>query len=285
MNARVNAVRAGLSRGWTEFRLSFTNAQELFSGYLLMPAVFVVLAVILGGERMAGTDTSAGATTMAMGITMHMAILGLMTVAQVLGTEREDGTLLRARATPHGMLGYGVAKTGHVLGMSVVAVLLMLVPGTLLVDGFALRGLTGALTLLWVFLLAMLALAPIGAILGATLSNPRTGVGLLVIPVMGLVGISGVMFPITFMPGWVQSLAQVFPVYWIGLGVRASLLPADHVALELTGTWQLPQVAGVLTLWAVVGFAVAQWVLRRMARRESGSRVQAARERAMKRAY
>ena len=62
------------------------------------------------------------------------------------------------------------------------------------------------------------------------------------------------------------------------------MLPEAHAALELAGSWQLPQVAGVLAVWALGGLVVAQWVLRRMARRESGSRVQAAREEAMKRA-
>ncbi|WP_159944759.1 MULTISPECIES: ABC transporter permease [unclassified Nocardiopsis] len=285
MNARANAVAAGLSRGWIEFRASFTNFQEVFGGYLLMPTIFMVIALLLGRESVEGAGTSVGALMMAAGITMQLVMLGLATVAQVLGTEREDGTLLRARATPHGLLGYAAAKTWHVLLMSTVALALMVAPGVLFVDGFVLRGAAGALTLAWVFALAMLSLAPIGCVLGATLNNPRTGAGLTMVPVLGLIMVSGVMSPITAMAGWVQDLAQFFPVYWIGLGVRAALLPADHAALELTGTWQLPQVAGVLALWAVVGFAVAPWVLRRMARRESGSRVQAARERAMKRGY
>ncbi|OOC55950.1 MULTISPECIES: ABC transporter permease [Nocardiopsis] len=285
MNARANAVRAGFSRGWTEFRGSFTNFQELAGGYLMMPAIFVVLAVFLGREPVEGADVSTGTVMMAAGVTMQLVMLGVVTVAQVLGTEREDGTLLRARATPHGMLGYGVGKVWHILTMSTVALLLMVVPGLLLVDGFSLRGVGGTLTLLWVFVLAMLALAPVGAILGATLTNPRTGVGLIMVPVLGLVMTSGVMMPVTVMADWIQTAVRFFPVYWIGLGVRAALMPADYAALELTGTWQLPQVAGVLALWALVGFAVAQWVLRRMARRESGSRVQAAREKAMKRGY
>jgi ABC-2 type transport system permease protein len=41
----------------------------------------------------------------------------------------------------------------------------------------------------------------------------------------------------------------------------------------------------LMALWAVIGFLVAPRVLRRMARRESGSRVRTAREKAMKRAY
>jgi hypothetical protein len=53
-----------------------------------------------------------------------------------------------------------------------------------------------------------------------------------------LTAISGVFYPISGYPEWVQWIAQVFPVYWLVLGLRSALL-------------------------------------RRMARRESGSRVQA----------
>jgi ABC-2 type transport system permease protein len=51
--------------------------------------------------------------------------------------------------------------------------------------------------------------------------------------------------------------------------------------VEIDGSWRLPLVFLALALWAVLGLAAAPPVLRRMARRESGSRVAARRERAM----
>ncbi|MFV2198270.1 ABC transporter permease [Nocardiopsis sp. LOL_012] len=282
-NARGNAVRAGLSRGLLEFRGTFTNPMDLF-GYLYMPAVFIVLGVFFADERVDDAPVPYGAVSYSGGVVLTLIVLGTLTVAQVLAAEREDGTFLRAKALPHGMIGYGAAKASHLVLMSLVAVVLMAVPGLFVVEGFGPRDWAAAVTLVWVCLLGLLAMAPIGAIAGALLGNPRF-VGLMMVPIMALVMLSGVLFPMELLPDWALTAAQVLPVYWLGLGVRAGTLPADYAALELAGSWQLPVVAAVLAAWAVVGCLVAPAVLRRMARRESGSRVQAAKERAMKRAY
>jgi len=76
-------------------------------------------------------------------------------------------------------------------------------------------------------------------------------------------------------------VGQMFPVYWLGLGMRSAFLPDEAAALELTGSWRTGWVAVVLLLWAIAGLIVAPRVLRRMARRQSGSQVEAAKEQAM----
>ncbi|WP_241684498.1 hypothetical protein [Actinomadura sp. J1-007] len=85
------------------------------------------------------------------------------------------------------------------------------------------------------------------------------------------------------MPGWLQGLAQVFPVYWLGLGMRSALLPGDAAAVEIGDSWRHLETAGVLTAWAVAGLLAAPFLLRRMARRESGSSVAERREKALQR--
>ncbi|GAB3722994.1 ABC transporter permease [Nocardiopsis nanhaiensis] len=284
MNPQSNAVRAGISRSWIEFRASFTNPQEVVVGYMMMPVIFLGLGLIIGdGSDEMGVDFSAA--MLVGGVSLVIAINGVATVAQVLATEREDGTLLRAKSTPHGMTGYVVAKVGHIVMMSAFSLLLLLVPAVFLFDGFSPQGIFGMVTLLWVCLLGLLALAPVGAILGSLITNPKNGVGLAMLPVIILFMISGVNIPLEFMPGWVQVIALTFPIYWVGHGVRAAVFPPEATDLELFGVWQLPLAAGVLALWALVGFLVARPLLQRMARRTSGSRVQAAREEAAKRAY
>ena len=51
--------------------------------------------------------------------------------------------------------------------------------------------------------------------------------------------------------------------------------------MELGGSWRTGLVVLVLAAWAVAGLAAAPTVLRRMARRQSGSQVQEAREQAL----
>jgi ABC-2 type transport system permease protein len=64
------------------------------------------------------------------------------------------------------------------------------------------------------------------------------------------------------------------------VGLRAALLPSHLASVEIDGSWRLPYVFLVLALWSVLGLAAAPPLLRRMARRESGTRVAERRERA-----
>jgi ABC-2 type transport system permease protein len=80
------------------------------------------------------------------------------------------------------------------------------------------------------------------------------------------------------MQQWLQWAAEVFPVYWLGLGMRSALLPAS---VEIGDSWRHMETLGVLGAWALLGLLVAPIVLRRMARRESGSAVAARRDKAL----
>ncbi|GHD25334.1 ABC transporter permease [Nocardiopsis kunsanensis] len=282
MKPATNAVRLGLARGWIDFLRLSTTPGELF-GYVFYPAVFLGIAASTTIEH-DGTGTDGSAYLMTGGVAFLLANT-LLLVAQTIGTEREDGTLLRAKALPHGMLGYTVGKSLQLMFTSAVSLVLTLVGALVLVGGFSVQGWSGALLLSGFCALGILALAPYGAILGSLTTNPRMAVAVAMIALLSLSLVSGVFFPVDILPAWAGVVGTVFPLYWIGVGLRAALLPEAQVALEATGSWELPQAAGVLMVWIVVGFLVAPWVLRRMARRESGSRVSEARERAMQRAY
>jgi ABC-2 type transport system permease protein len=103
------------------------------------------------------------------------------------------------------------------------------------------------------------------------------------LPLLGLTAVSGIFYPVTAMPGWLQGTAQVFPVYWLGLGMRSGLLSPSAAAVEIAASWRVPQTAAVLGAWVLAGLVTAPLVLRRMARRESGSRVAQRRDRALQR--
>ena len=92
---------------------------------------------------------------------------------------------------------------------------------------------------------------------------------------------SGIFYPITHLPQWLQWAGQAFPLYWLGLGMRSALLPASLASVEIGHSWRHLATFGVLSAWAVLGLVVAPVLLRRMARHESGSAVAARRERAM----
>ncbi|MBF5032636.1 MULTISPECIES: ABC transporter permease [Micromonospora] len=281
MNPTTNALRAGLRRGAIELRATFTNGQDLWTYFF--PTVVLLIAVFwMRGSTVPGTDFSLGARTLPSALGMGLLFGGLLGLANQLVIDREDGTLLRAKAIPDGMLGYLVGKIVLVSAVALIGVVIQLTPGLFFLDGLRLGDPGAWLTLAWVVPLGLVATLPLGAVIGSLVENPRN-MGLVVMPIFGLIALSGIFYPINGLPGWLQGVAQVFPLYWLGLGMRSALLPGDLAAVELGGSWRHLETVGVLGAWAVLGLVLAPVVLRRMARRESGSRVAARRERAMQR--
>jgi ABC-2 type transport system permease protein len=274
---KTATVRSGLARGGIELRHTLTTPSDLWT--YVFPSVLLVGAIFfMRDAHVPGTTFSLGAQTLPGTFGMGLAFGGLLTMAQLLTVDREDGTLLRAKATPNGMLGYLIGKVVLVGGMLLIPFPLQLIPGLVIVHGLHV-GLVGWLTLLWLVPLGLIATMPIGAVFGSLIDSSRN-LALIVLPIMGLVAISGVFYPITAMPGWLQAVGQCFPIYWLGLGMRSVFLPGSLAAVELGHSWRHWETLGVLALWAVLGLSLAPVLLRRMARRESGSAVAARRERA-----
>lgn len=280
MNLTLHAVRLGVRRGWTEALQSIRSPQD--QGFY----IFTALAV-LGYLTIRRNDEVAGSDLLVPSVALPSIIGGLIAFGVVIGPayalamEREDGTLLRHKALPHGLTGYFTGQLVlHSLG-ALPMLLVILVPSFLLFDDVMAGGASGWLTVAWVIPLGMLAMLPLGMIIGALVpSTQKVGTwGML--PILVLTGISGIFFPVQELWGWVQGVAQVFPMYWIGLGMRSAFLPDSAAALEIGDSWRPLMTALVLGTWAVIGAAVTPFVLRRMAKRQSGSQVAAAREAAL----
>ncbi len=282
MNPRTNAMKTGLDRGWTEFKLSLKSPQD--QGFYLFMAVVILGYLWLNRS---GEIEGAGMTMSTAAFSMPSILGALIAFGLVIGPgyslamEREDGTLLRSKAVPHGMTGY---VTGQIVlhSMSILPMLLViLVPGMFLFDGLMQNGASGWATVIWVTLLGLLATLPLGIILGSLVPSVQKMGTWGFFPIMGLTAVSGIFYPIQALWEWVQVVAQVFPIYWLGLGMRSAFLPDAAAALEIGGSWRTVETITVLALWATAGFVLAPRVLRRMARRQSGSQVEAAREAAV----
>ena len=279
MNAWWAAVRAGIERGWIELKQTYTNADSLIPT-LIVGGAFVLVMVLTRATTVPGTHFSLGATIVVSLLGMNIGINGLSTMGALLATEREDGTLLRAKATPNGMAGYLTGKIVAVSGIILLGVAPTLIPGAFLFHGLAVGSATAWLTLIWVLALGLIATLPIGAVLGSLFPSARSA-GLITLFIGGIAAVSGIFYPITHLPQWMQWVGQAFPLYWLGLGMRSALLPVSLASVEIGHSWRHLATFGVLGAWAVVGLLVAPVLLRRMARHESGSAVAARRERAM----
>ncbi|MFJ6571437.1 ABC transporter permease [Streptomyces sp. NPDC091292] len=273
-------MRAGWARGVIELRQSFTNGPDLVS-HLLWP-VLMLIALFFLRDREFGPDGPLLGTLALPSILGMNVAMGMVAMSQILTAEREDGTLLRAKATPNGMLGYLVGKVVSVGGGLLADLAILLIPGLFLIDGLTTGSPGTWLTLSWVLVLGMAATLPVGAILGSVFTSAR-GQGLIQLPVLALIAISGIFYPITSMPGWLQGVAQFSPIYWLGLGMRSALLPDSAAAIEIGASWRPWETVAVLSTWTLLSLTIAPYVLRRMARRESGSDLGARRERALQR--
>ena len=283
MNPVLVAARAGLSRGWIEFKQALTTPGDLMS-ILITTGGFLAAMIWTRHTHVPGTSFSLGTTMLVSVLGLNVVVYGVVTMGDLLVVEREDGTLLRAKAIPNGVLGYLIAKVVYISGQIAFVVAITLLVGAFSFTGLA-TGRPGSwLTLAWVLVLGLLATLPLGAALGSLFPSQRSAGPWWLLLLAGLAAISGIFYPITHLPAFLQWTGQLFPLYWLGLGMRSALLPNALATVEVGHSWRHLATFGVLSAWAVVGFVLAPAVLRRMARRESGSNVAARREKAMRHA-
>jgi ABC-2 type transport system permease protein len=251
--------------------------------YFIFPMIYAIVLLIMRGKTVPGTDFALGAMVLPSIVGMSIAFGGLMGPAGTIAVDREDGTLLRAKATPNGMIGYLVGKIVMFALTTLVSVLLLVIPGVT-VAGELLFGPRTWLLLALVFAVGMMSTVPLSVALGSLVKSAAQ-TGLLFLASMLLIIPSGIFYPITALPTWLQWVGQAFPFYWLGLGARSALLPDEMVAAEIGASWRTLEMFAVLGFWAVLGMVLAPILLRRMARRQSGSTVAAARERIMAKGY
>lgn len=279
MNPAVNAIRLGLRRGWQEFVQSIRSTQDQWF-YLFTAGLTLGYLFLRRNTPVEGTDLFIPSVALPSILGALVAFGVVIGPAYSLAMEKEDGTVLRYRAVPNGLVGY---FSGQMLFQSVSLLpqmVVILVPSLLLFDGLMAHP-SGWFTVIWVLLLGLLAALPIGMAIGALVPGVQK-VGMWgMLPVMLLAGISGIFYPIQQLWGWVQVVAQIFPMYWLGLGMRSAFLPDSAAALEIGGSWRTGMTVLVLLIWAVGGALLVPRLLRRMSRRQSGSAVSAARDATM----
>lgn len=275
INPTLNAYRAGLRRGIVSTRIALTTVSEVL-GAVIPLAIFVIVLLFLRRVEVEGAEVSLGAMNIPGLIAMSVLFSSVMGIAGLLAMDRTNGTLLRSKSVPSGTTGYLVGEIVANALVTLASVIVLLVASLILFEGLEFD--TPARWLLFALVLAMglIAMLAIGGVIGSLVNSPKN-MGLVMLPIMGLAGISGIFYPLVALPIWLQWVAQVFPLYWFGLGMRASLLPESMAAVEVGESWRIEWVFVVLIAWAVVSMILAPKLLSRMARRESGSTLAARR--------
>jgi len=203
------AARAGLSRGWIEFRQTLTTPRDLIS-ILITTGTFLAVMIWTRHTHVPGTHFSLGTATLVSVLALDIVYYGVVNMGDLIVVEREDGTLLRAKAIPNGMLGYLVGKVVSFSGQIVFVFAVMLIAGAFLFTGLAIGSPGSWLTLAWVLVLGLLATLPLGAVLGSLFPSQRSAGPWWLLTLAGLAAISGIFYPITHLPVFLQWTGQVF---------------------------------------------------------------------------
>jgi ABC-2 type transport system permease protein len=250
----MEAISNGMRRGTIELRHLVRSSKDV-SNYLFTVVMFVLIA---------NWRHQQAQLVVAGGIASLSVLTALTSLPQALASDKTDGTLLRVRGLPSGLLSYVTGKILFITCVALTSSLLLLFLGAGINHSGLPATVTAWLTLIWVLVAGFAATAPLGLLIGAVLPNAREALAMVMFPVYGLLAISGVFFPLSLMPGWLQGVAEAFPLKWMAQGVREALTSGAGSG------WQLPAL-GIFLAWAVLGSLLASWLLQRTTRRESGS--------------
>ncbi|WP_131103131.1 ABC transporter permease [Ornithinimicrobium sufpigmenti] len=283
MNRRIPAsvVRAAARQAQVAMTRKYTSPQGLGA---IGTAAFLVVIIWFFRDTEFMDAVGAAAYLFAGFLALTVVSGAMLTIASEIQLERESGTLLRAKAIPHGITGHLLAKLISVPIELAIAIVPLLIGIALIAPEALPSGAGRWVVLLATILLGTTSMLPWGAVLGSIFRS-MMGISVAMLVIYGVTAVSGFFFPVTMLPGWAQALVQLTPIYWVGLGIRGAMLPDEAAALEIGEVWRSELTVLVLVGWAVLGLVLASVFLRRMARRQSGSAVAAARERVMARGY
>jgi ABC-2 type transport system permease protein len=247
----VYAVRARVEL------LSFVREREA----MVFTFAFPILLLVIFGSVFGNQDIEGG-VSFAQYFVAGMIAAGLFGSSfQNLGIaipiERDSGALKRLAGTPMPRSAYFAGKVAVVAVVALVQNVLLLAIGVLFYDLDLPDTASLWLTYAWVVVLGLTACTLLGIAVTAIVKNGRTAPAIISPIAIVLQFISGVFFVFAELPSWMQEVAAIFPLKWMTQGMRSVFLPDAYQAVEPAGSWEHGRIALVLSLWCVVGLAVA----------------------------
>ena len=238
------------SRSSVELKEFFRQRESVVFTLMLPVLLLVVFGAVLDFDLGSGVSF----TQYFMAGIIAAGILGasLQNMAISIATERSDGTLKALAGTPMPKSAYFVGKVVQVLAVTVLIIGVLLLIGVVVYDIDLPSG-GEWFTFAWVSLLGAAACTLLGIAVSSLAKNGRSASATVTPFALVLQFISGVFFLFSSLPEWMQTVAAVFPLKWMGQGLRSVFLPDALAASEPAGSWELGRVALVLAVWCVVG--------------------------------
>lgn len=178
-----------------------------------------------------------------------VALSTFTTLAVSLTTQRENGQLKRYRGTPMPPWTFIAAQIARAAAQALAMAALLLGLGAI-AYGVPIPGATFPAFVVYL-LLGTATMCALGIALSSFVPNADAASTIAPFSVVMLSFISGVWIPVENLPGWLESVGRVFPLYHIALGLQTSLAPGASGS-GLHGSDLL-----VLAIWAAIGIRVA----------------------------
>lgn len=221
-----------------ELRRAVRNGRYLIFTVVL-PTVMLLLFVNLYGGK---GETFPNGLPVVTSLMMNMALFGVMSGPLATGAriavERGSGWQRQLRLTPLSSTGYVLTKGALGMLVALPAVLLVSLVGGV-VEGVRLEPGQWAAVLLTLWLAAV-PFVLIGIVIGL-LASPDGMQAITAASSMlfGLLG--GIWIPADVAPGWLRTVMEVLPTYWVKQLAQAPLVPGTEVgrALLVVGAWVL----------------------------------------------
>ncbi|GIH49397.1 ABC-2 type transport system permease protein [Microbispora rosea] len=254
--ARSIVWRAAVARSSVELKSFFRNRQSLVFTLLLPIVLLVVLGSIFSGT-VPGTHTDFKQMFIAGIIACGVMSVSFNGLAISVAIERDTGMIRRLASSPMPKSAYFIGKVVRVAVTGTLETLLLL---AVAVPAFGLPLPSTAArweTLVWVLLLGAVACTLLAVAFSSIIPNARSASAIVTLPFLVLQFISGVFFPYSQLPAWMQTVAALFPLKWMTQGLRSVFLPGDFARVEPAGVWELDRVALVLAAWCLAGLVLS----------------------------
>ncbi|MFI9572843.1 ABC transporter permease [Microbispora rosea] len=254
--ARSIVWRAAVARSSVELKSFFRNRQSLVFTLLLPIVLLVVLGSIFSGT-VPGTHTDFKQMFIAGIIACGVMSVSFNGLAISVAIERDTGMIRRLASSPMPKSAYFIGKVVRVAVTGTLETLLLLAVAVP-VFGLPLPSTAARWeTLVWVLLLGAVACTLLAVAFSSIIPNARSASAIVTLPFLVLQFISGVFFPYSQLPAWMQTVAALFPLKWMTQGLRSVFLPDDFARVEPAGVWELDRVALVLAAWCLAGLVLS----------------------------
>ena len=226
---------------------------------VVLPLIFLVIFTsIFGNDEL---PSGAKVATFYVPGILALAIVSATTVnlAITMTARRERGMLKRLRGTP--IAPYLFVLSQAIAGFVIAALMTVLI----IALGWVLFGVAFNWATLPALLITLVVgaggLAALGLAMTAVIPSEDAAPAVTNAIMLPLYFISGVFIPETEVPGWVTTIARIFPVYHLNNALQGSFDPLLDGVTWPFGHW------AVLLAWGAFGLAVAvrffRWVPRR----------------------